>query len=78
MTYYHCSHLKFDIGHIINPGNWGKIIYKMGMDHNAYNREIFLEGFREKLHPDKPSRLRSTFFCDSLNTMIHYKKNIVL
>jgi hypothetical protein len=46
MQLYHYSHLKLIVGDIIEPGNWGKTILKIGLTHQAWYREIILEAVR--------------------------------
>lgn len=73
MPLYHCSHLNLVAGDIVEPGNWGKEILKTGLAHPAWYREIILEAFRLQYFPTKPSRLHSTFTCESVDTIMCYK-----
>ena len=75
MPLYHSTHQKLNAGDIIQPGNWGKMIYKTGESHSCWNREIVLEKIRQKKYPDKPSRLNGCFACDNLQTIEFYKNH---
>ncbi|HVW99229.1 MAG TPA: hypothetical protein VHA52_02145 [Candidatus Babeliaceae bacterium] len=69
MELYYCTHLDLNSGEIIQPGNWGKILLSTGINHPSWYRENILEAVRLEHFPGKPSRLASTFCCDSLDTI---------
>src|SRR5262245_33355912 len=54
-------------GSIILPGNWGRIIRRVGPAHNRWQREQLLEEVRmgQANAVQLPSRLDSTFACTS-------------
>jgi hypothetical protein len=68
--YWLCSY-KLEVGSVINPGNWGRII-KMYAPQNNHaqaliaTREYIFESIRLKNYPDKPSRLESIFLCKTI------------
>lgn len=72
MPLFHSSPVLLDIGSIILPGNYGRIINLMGNGHPLWQREQTLEEVRQQCYPVKPSRLRSTFCCTSLDTARFY------
>lgn len=76
-TFYHSSDIKYEVGQIIQPGNWGRKIKEIGTRHPSWNREITLEAVRINYFPTKPSRLESTFCCNNLETIkaYHHKNN---
>lgn len=65
--YWLCSY-KLEVGSIVKPGNWGRMI-KMYTPQNNHSqafiaaREFIFESVRSKNFPDKPSRLECTFLC---------------
>jgi hypothetical protein len=73
MTLYHCSRDVLQVGDVIEPGNWGKVILQHGRSHNSWFREVILEAIRLQVYPHKPSRLYSTFSCETLESIKFYK-----
>ena len=65
--YFHASPLPLEVGSVILPGNWGRIIasYTNGQIdlHSMWIlfREQTFELIRRTEFPDKPSRLKSAF-----------------
>lgn len=64
-TYFHLAPLKLEIGSIILPGNWGRIVRLCGTGHARWNNELVLENRRVALDPALPSRLDCCFVCPS-------------
>lgn len=60
-SYFHLSGASLQIGTIILPGNWGRIIRSAGWTHTLAVRECALEAARSARFPDRPSRLDSAF-----------------
>ncbi|NAW88782.1 DUF2441 domain-containing protein [Photobacterium halotolerans] len=76
-TYYFSCSYPLEVGSVVNPGNWGRMI-KM-YDHRFGNpwvllRETLFESVRGKSYPNKPSRLESIFLCEELEEMLHFLK----
>ncbi len=80
--YFHLTSIKLDIGSIINPGNWGRLIrrYQRLAANNAtvgdgwlLSRELIFEAVRLKDFADRPSRWHSAFCCLSLPDAIAYQ-----
>lgn len=78
MTYYHSAPLLLEVGAIIHPGNWGRIL-------NCYTqqqgnpwllvREFLFESIRAAEYPGLPSRLSCAFVFDDLEHANQYKSN---
>ena len=62
-TFFHSSPILLELGSVVLPGNFGRIIRLKGAEHPLYAREMALEGIRQAHYPDKPSRLDSCFAC---------------
>lgn len=73
MTYYHVCPTLLDKGSIILPGNFGRIIRDMGIEHPLWSRENILEFFRKENFPDKPSRLNATFVFETKEATEFFK-----
>ncbi|HHS8321899.1 TPA: hypothetical protein ACTUO9_002016 [Legionella anisa] len=71
-TYYHVAQLLLEPGSIILPGNFGRIINLMGINHTLYSREMLLEYVRVKDFNDKPSRLSSCFVLSNIEDAKFY------
>lgn len=75
MKLYHFCPVPLQVGSVILPGNWGRIIdqYLMPTNCNALVvRELLLENARLRICPDKPSRFNAVFCCvgeDSMNLL---------
>lgn len=66
MPLYHCSPAWLEPGSVIRPGNYGRVLKRVGPMHPLWLREQFLELIRTQEFPDKPSRLNSAFACQDL------------
>lgn len=73
MPLYHCTHLDLGNNNLIKPGNWGRKLFEIGSSHRCWSREMALEAVRAYVFPHKPSRLESTFVCDSIESIRCYK-----
>lgn len=73
MTLYHCTHKTYTPGDIIEPGGWGTGLFQIGPHHGCWTREMALEAVRAVYFRDKPSRLYSTFSCESIDTARCYR-----
>jgi len=66
--YFACSY-PLEVGSVVLPGNWGRIIsmYNTNGFGNAWvqYREDVFEKVRRKKFPDKPDRLESIFLCET-------------
>jgi hypothetical protein len=77
-TYYHSAPLLLEVGAIIHPGNWGRIL-------NCYTqqqgnpwllaREFIFESIRVAEFPHLPSRLSCAFVFENLDQANQYKAN---
>lgn len=77
-TYYFACSYPLEVGSIVNPGNWGRMI-KM-YDHRFGNpwvllRETLFDSVREKYYQNKPSRFESIFLCEDLTEMTGFLRN---
>ncbi|WP_025039767.1 DUF2441 domain-containing protein [Nitrosospira briensis] len=73
-TFFHVCSVVLEVGSIIKPGNWGRVItmYRPA-DLNALAvRELCYEIIRLKHFSDKPSRLNCIFLTPSLEHAINY------
>ncbi|HET7832317.1 MAG TPA: DUF2441 domain-containing protein [Gallionella sp.] len=65
--YFYCYSLPLEVGSIIRPGNWGRILrtYTPQSPQNPWllTRELAFELARIKNYPNKPSRLDCLFIC---------------
>jgi len=61
-----------DVGSVVLPGNYGRIINLLGKDHPLWNRERTLEQVRKQRYSAKPSRLTSTFSCVDIDVARFY------
>jgi hypothetical protein len=73
MFLYHCTHLDLANDSVISPGNWGKTLFEIGPHHQSWKREIALEAVRVWNFPNKPSRLKCAFACETIETIRCYK-----
>jgi hypothetical protein len=66
--YFACSYL-LEVGSVVLPGNWGRILrmYTTSGFGNAWiqYREDVFEKVRRDEYPNKPSRLKSIFVCET-------------
>lgn len=73
---YHSSPVLLEIGSVILPGNYGRVIGAVGEGHPHWERETELERVRSIYHPEKPSRLNSCFCCSNLESLNLYVEAI--
>lgn len=70
--FFACSY-PLEVGSVILPGNWGRIVdmYNTSGFGNAWiqYREDVFERVRLDEHPSLPSRLQSVFLCDSIDVL---------
>jgi hypothetical protein len=64
--YFYATSNLIDIDSIVLPGNWGRLIKKIGVNHNRFLSEYILDNYRKIHYPQKLSRLNSLFLCESL------------
>lgn len=72
MALFHSCPVLLDVGSLILPGNYGRIILETGDSHSLWFREQALELVRQQRFPGKPSRFSSCFCCTSLETARFY------
>ena len=72
MPLYHSSPVMLDVGSVVLPGNYGRIINLLGKDHPLWKRERTLEQVRKQRYSAKPSRLNSTFSCTNIDAARFY------
>lgn len=70
---YHVAPILLEPGSIIIPGNYGRIINLVGINHQLYSREMLLEYVRVKNFSHKPSRFSSCFACLELDEAKFYR-----
>jgi hypothetical protein len=66
-SYSYCYSLPLEVGSVIRPGNWGRILRtytpQSSPNHWLLTRELTYELVRIQNFPDKPSRFDSVFVC---------------
>ena len=62
MPAFHWCSTSLDIGSIIQPGNWGRIVRKFGWNHGHSGNEAALEHIRLTEFSHLPSRLDAAFY----------------
>lgn len=72
---FHISHAWLDVGSVIMPGNWGRVVSAHGYRHNLALRESVLEEVRRLEFPGLPSRLASAFYLETLEGARAYRQN---
>lgn len=76
-TYFHCAPIGLSPGAVIQPGNWGRILRLYEITNNQINqqavREVILELSRQIHAPNKASRLKSVFVCETLADAIAFR-----
>jgi hypothetical protein len=72
-TMFHLAPILIEVGSVVLPGNYGRIIRAVGMKHPQYNRETLIEGVRKQRYGGKPSRLSSCFACPTEATARGYR-----
>lgn len=63
--YFYATSSLLDIGSIVLPGNWGRLIKKIGASHNRFLSEYILDNYRKNHYPNTISRLNSLFLCET-------------
>lgn len=66
-SFFHACPLILEVGSIIKPGNWGRIIKTYQSDRAPWHlavRELCYENVRLEQHSEKPSRFSSIFLFD--------------
>lgn len=65
--YFYCYSLPLEVGSVIRPGNWGRILrtYTPQSSPSPWllTRELVYEAVRIRSFPQKPSRFDSLFVC---------------
>lgn len=64
--YFHLAGPILEPGSIIAPGNWGRIVRRLGWAHAFALREMALEEARILRFPDRPSRLEAAFVSPTI------------
>jgi hypothetical protein len=63
---YHVCPTWLEVGSIIRPGNWGRVVDMAGVQHPNWKREQVLERMRQVDFPHKPSRMSAVFVCGDI------------
>lgn len=74
--YWLCSY-PLKEGSIVSSGNWGRILSQYNQQNCHFGnvaREYIFEKVRLEKFPEKPSRLKSTFLCESLEKAKQFKQ----
>jgi hypothetical protein len=75
--YFYCYSLPLEVGSVIRPGNWGRILnaYTPQTSPNAWNlvRELAFEIVRVRSFPQKPCRLEAIFVCMSETDLSEFR-----
>lgn len=74
MRGYHFATVLLGEGSLIMPGNWWRITSTHGIYSTNFLREHIVEHVRMHDFPDKPSRMRSAFFCQDLGALQSFAK----
>lgn len=75
MEIFHASGLWYEVGDVIQPGNWGRVVLGAGPNaHIHFFRELLFEEMREQLAPDQPSRLRAFFGVRTVDDLRRYQQ----
>lgn len=72
---YFAYTLMLGRGSIIRPGNWGRIVRRVGPNHHEWQRETILEEVRRTEFPVLPSRLDCAFVIDERIEAQYYVAN---
>ncbi len=65
----HRSGNLYEPGDEVQPGNWGRVIMGAGMDHPCFQREYIFESVRKQHFSGRPSRMRATFACETVQSL---------
>ena len=76
MSYFDVCSTRLGSGSVIEAGNWGSVISKLGWPHGRALHEAALEHVRETEFPDAPSRLRSAFVVPDRGTAEFYRSHV--
>lgn len=74
LYYYACSYL-LEVGSVVKPGNWGRMIknYTPRVGNPwILIREMAYEEIREREFPEKPSRFEAIFLFTDIQVMIDF------
>lgn len=78
-TYFYATSMQVDVGAIVQPGNWGNILYAYkNPSENDLKKLIIeqtLENIRLQLFPHKPRRMKSIFLFENLEQTRDFTKN---
>ena len=76
-TYFHSAPLLLDVGSVIQPGNWGRILNAYRRPNNGspwlIAREMAFETIRASKYQNLPSRLSCAFVFESLDDANQYQ-----
>ena len=61
MDLFHLAQQRLGRGSVILPGNYGRLLARLGWPHAASHREAILEAVRAEHYAQLPSRLRCVF-----------------
>jgi hypothetical protein len=73
-SYFHFASQKLGAGSVILPGNWGRIVSKLGWQHSHAIREAALEASRAANFAHAPSRMECVFLFFSQEDAERYRK----
>lgn len=72
---FHLSSSLLGEGSIILPGNWGRLVRLIGVEHKEWLRENILEQIRANEFPDLPSRFDCIFYFEDLAEATFYQSS---
>lgn len=67
---FHHTNKFYEIGEVIQLGNWGRVVRGYGAFHRFWVREQTWEQVRSQNFSDRPSRLECSYAYDDLNTAL--------
>lgn len=77
--YFYCYSLPLEVGSVILPGNWGRILrtYTPQAQQNSWllTRELIYEMVRTKSFSHKPSRFEGIFLCLTEAALAHFRQS---
>lgn len=73
MPMFHSAPILLEIGSVVLPGNYGRILRATGPSHKLWHRETILERVRATRYSGKPSRWDSCFICVTLDAAKCYR-----
>jgi hypothetical protein len=75
--YFYCCSLPLEVGSVIRPGNWGRILRtytsQAGQGLWTLSRELIWEIVRLRSFPEKPGRLGAIFACLSQKDLAEFQ-----